>query len=84
MGHFKASKLAVFAAVCLLGIGSNRVAHAQGYTVTNLGGLPGNTVSVAEGINDAGQAVGYSTVGGVDYATEWSNVAVHQPRRFAG
>jgi hypothetical protein len=40
MLHFGASKLAVFAAVCLLGIGADRLAHAQAYTVTNLGGYP--------------------------------------------
>ena len=42
----------------------------------NLGGLPGSTDSIAEAINDAGQVVGYSDVGGlfggVGYATEWS------------
>ena len=44
--------------------------------VINLGGLPGSTDSIAEAINDAGQVVGYSDVGGlfggVGYATEWS------------
>jgi uncharacterized membrane protein len=39
----------------------------------NLGGLPGSSDSVANAINDAGQAVGLSLVGGVDCATEWSD-----------
>jgi probable HAF family extracellular repeat protein len=45
--------------------------------VINLGGLPGYTNSFAYGINDSGQAVGYSLFVsggfGVDYATEWSH-----------
>jgi uncharacterized membrane protein len=36
------------------------------------GGLPGSTDSIAESINNAGQAVGYSYVGGFVRATEWS------------
>ena len=78
MSLCKTFGLAIFAALCLLGesIGS---AHAQYYAtewsggkVINLGGMPGSTSSVAEGINNAGQAVGVSIVRGVDYATEWS------------
>ena len=43
-------------------------------SVINLGGLPGATGSVAYGISNAGQAVGYSYGGGFGfYATEWSN-----------
>jgi uncharacterized membrane protein len=38
--------------------------------------LQGTTASVALGINGVGQAVGYSVVGGVDYATEWSGDSV--------
>ena len=47
MLHFKASKFAVLATVCLLGIGATRSAHAQAYTVTNLGGLPGTLATPA-------------------------------------
>ena len=36
----------------------------SGGSVINLGGLPGSTASIAHGINDAGQVVGYSLVGG--------------------
>ena len=45
-------------------------------SVTNLGGLPGFTDSVAYAINDAGQAVGSSIVGGQVDATEWSRGSV--------
>jgi probable HAF family extracellular repeat protein len=38
--------------------------------------LPETTESIARGINDAGQAVGQSLVGGVFYATEWSGGSV--------
>jgi probable HAF family extracellular repeat protein len=41
--------------------------------IIDLGGLPGATFSAAQGINDAGQVVGYSVVGGLTYATEWSD-----------
>ena len=40
--------------------------------VINLGGLPGSINSVAGAINDAGQVVQESPLGGRDYATEWS------------
>ena len=37
-------------------------------------GRPANSISnVAYAINNAGQAVGVSEVGGVNYATEWSD-----------
>ena len=41
----------------------------------NLGGLPGSSFSEAESIN-TGQVVGFSVVGGVTYATEWSGGSV--------
>ena len=72
MLHFKASKFAILATVCLLGIGADRSAHAQAYTVTDLGGLPGSTDSEASGINNAGQVVGSSD----GYAIEWSGGSV--------
>jgi probable HAF family extracellular repeat protein len=46
-------------------------------SLTNLPGLPGSTDSVATGINDFGQAVGYSGfIGDTLYATEWSHGSV--------
>ncbi len=59
--------------------GGGVIAHAtewSGGSVIDLGGLPGSTASIASGINDAGQAVGYSSVGDVGYATEWSSGSV--------
>ena len=44
--------------------------------IIDLGGLPGATTSRALGINDSGVVVGYSVVGGVDYATEWSDGSI--------
>lgn len=41
----------------------------SGGSVINLRGLPGYTESVANGVNDAGQAVGVSIVDGRVYAT---------------
>ncbi len=43
---------------------------------STLEGLPGFTSSVAQGINDAGQVVGYSVVDGVSHAIEWSDGSV--------
>jgi uncharacterized membrane protein len=48
----------------------------SGGRVINLGGLPGSTDSEAFGVNDAGQAVGDSVVGGVAIATEWTGGGV--------
>jgi len=70
MLHFKASKLAVFAAVCAAS------ASSPAFAATDLGGLPGSTSSVAQAINNAGQVVGVSAVGGVGYAVEWSNGSI--------
>jgi uncharacterized membrane protein len=88
MSHWKSSGLALFAAACLVG-GSIGSAHAQcnpfntqcatewsGGSVVNLGGLSGSAGSVAQGINNAGQAVGFSIVGGVEVATEWSGSSI--------
>ena len=69
MLHFGASKLAVLAAVCLLGIGATRSAHAQAYTVTNLGGLALEPRSRA-----STTPVKRSETG--DFATEWSGGSV--------
>src|ERR1700689_4871190 len=80
MSHWKASGLALFAATSLLGESTNS-AHAQcndgcavewrGGGVVNEGGLPGATVSVANGINDSGQAVGSTAGPDFEYAVEW-------------
>jgi probable HAF family extracellular repeat protein len=53
--------------------------------VINLGALPGSTFSVATGINDAGQVVGYSegSVGAVFHAIEWSDGSNDGPGRPA-
>jgi probable HAF family extracellular repeat protein len=79
MLQFNANNLAVLAAVCLLEIGSNRVAHAQGYTMSDLGVLPGTVGGAPVAVNGVGQAVGFSDVysTGLDRdATEWSNGSV--------
>ena len=44
----------------------------SGGNVINLGGLPGAASTVADAINDTGQVVGTSVVGGVGNAVEWS------------
>src|ERR1700733_2702057 len=76
----KASGLFIFIGLCLIG-NINDSARAQSPSVAtewssgnaiSLGGLPGFTSSRAQDINDVGQAVGNSVVGGVEYATEWS------------
>jgi probable HAF family extracellular repeat protein len=48
----------------------------SGGSIIDLGGLPGSTLSIADGVNDAGQAVGYSVVNGVYHATEWSGSSI--------
>jgi uncharacterized membrane protein len=85
MSLCKASGLAIFAAVCLLGVTTSS-AHAQcnsfaticatewsGDSVIDLAVVPGYANSAARGINDAGQAVGdIGFIGGAGRATEWS------------
>jgi uncharacterized membrane protein len=44
-----------------------------GGSVINLGGLPGSLESYASGINDIGQAVGYSGTGSFESAIEWNS-----------
>jgi uncharacterized membrane protein len=55
----KLYKFAFLAAVGLLGLGATRSAHAEEYTLTDLGDLGGG-FSIAFGVNNAGQAVGTS------------------------
>jgi uncharacterized membrane protein len=77
MSRWKSFGLSFFTAVCLLGEtpGSARAQYAvqwSGGGPVNLGGLPGATDSIANGINDFGQAVGSSAGAGFEYAVEWS------------
>ena len=80
----KASKFAICATVCLLGIGATRSAHAQalGGGVNNDGQIVGYKYTILEdpdgfgtsanGINAEGQVVGYyhnSTTIGFPYST---------------
>ena len=63
MSRWKSFGLSIFAAVCLLGetAGSARSQYAvewSGGGVINLRGLPGATYSIANGLDDFGQAVG--------------------------
>jgi probable HAF family extracellular repeat protein len=46
------------------------------WLIINLVGLPGSTISVALGVNSAGQAVGISQVGGIDHPVEWTSGSV--------
>jgi probable HAF family extracellular repeat protein len=71
------------AALCLLVVGATGVVHATTYgsgshatiwngtTPTALGTLPGWQDSLAVGINDLGQVVGYSRGNGSTKATIW-------------
>jgi uncharacterized membrane protein len=83
MSLCKTFGFAIFAAVCLLGetagsVYAGTVQVVQSATewshgrIIDLGGLPGFQSSSALGINDAGQAVGFSFVGS-SVATEWSH-----------
>ena len=81
MSHCKSFGLAIFAAICLLSgtIGLARAQCNDGCAVewsgggpVNLGGLPGATYSIANGVNDSGQAVGSSAGPDFEYAVEWS------------
>lgn len=84
MSLYKASGLAIFAVLGLLGKATDS-AYARcspcavqwsGGRIINLAGLPGATGSSADSINGVGQTVGYSEVGGVGYAAEWSGGSV--------
>ena len=78
------SKAVLAAAVCLACAGFVAMAHGQTYHAAewrrgqfiDLGGLPGYSVSSANGINNGGQVVGESCFngagGGICLATEWS------------
>jgi probable HAF family extracellular repeat protein len=57
--------------------GRERATEWSGGSIIDLGGLPGSFGSVAQSINDAGQAVGYSFfVDGRERATEWSGGSI--------
>src|ERR1700722_4192451 len=77
MSRRKSFALALFAAAGLLGetAGPALAQYAvewSGGGPVNLGGLPGATSSIANGINDFGQAVGSSAGADFEYAVEWS------------
>jgi uncharacterized membrane protein len=57
---------------------------AQQYTVTDLGTLPGNSVSQASALNDAGEAAGVSVTSTAAIATMFSggNAAPWEAERF--
>jgi hypothetical protein len=77
LSHRKAFGLALFAAACLLGeatgsafaecspLGGECATEWSHGQATLLPSLPGTVASQATGINDAGQVVGWSFVGGV-------------------
>ena len=81
MHSAKASGLAVLA-VCAWGLTVDFARSAQdiiyhatewsGGAAINLGNLPGSTYSIATGINNVGQVVGYSEIGTTEVAMEWS------------
>ena len=52
--------------------GVNHATEWSGDNIIQLAVPLGSTDSFAQGINDAGQIVGYSVVGGVSHAIEWS------------
>jgi probable HAF family extracellular repeat protein len=56
----------------VVGASNGGATEWSGGSVINLGSLPGSTFSGANGINDAGQVVGYSSIGAGYVATEWS------------
>src|SRR5271157_5076312 len=61
--------------VTALLVGATSSANAQSFTVTGL--TSGNSVTFAQGINDAGQVVGYSiSPGGPSAATLWSGGSI--------
>jgi probable HAF family extracellular repeat protein len=57
----------------IVGVSGNYAAEWSNGRVINLGGLPGSFGSTADGINNAGQVVGYSFIRGdiSVQATEW-------------
>jgi probable HAF family extracellular repeat protein len=53
-------------------VAGNHAMFWSGGTLTDLAGFPGSSGSQAQGINNDGQAVGFSIVGGSEYATLWN------------
>src|SRR5262249_39203965 len=66
--------LGVVAAVALIRVSAPSVASATTYDLTALGSPVAGTITVAEGVNDAGQVVGYSQASGspTGVATIWN------------
>ena len=54
-------------------------AASSGYTIIDLGGLPGTVYSGAQGINNRGKIVGFSLVGGTSYH---AGLAGPRPKRL--
>jgi probable HAF family extracellular repeat protein len=80
----------VLAVALLLGAGGTSPVAASpapggsGYTISDLGPLPGGTQSRARGINDAGQIVGSSTTAtGQTHAVLWQPVVGTPPTTTA-
>lgn len=66
MSHFKATKLAVLAAVCLLGVASSAAtASTYTYTTIDVPCAAGQGGTLPFGINNAGEIVGY-------YGDDWA------------
>src|ERR1700722_9007704 len=82
MSYWKSFGLAIFAAICLLGVTASSVSAqcvvgcatewSHG-SAADLGSLPGSIDSIANSINNVGQVVGYSSNGFLTYATKWSH-----------
>ena len=73
--NWLAKKAQVGLIVTALLVGATSSANAQSFNVTGL--TSGNSVTFAQGINDAGQVVGYSiSPGGASAATLWSGGSI--------
>src|SRR6266853_4722023 len=68
-------KSAAFPAGPMVGVAllvTSAPSHAQSYRITDLGTLPGDSRSVATGVNYLGQAVGFSSNPSADIAALFS------------
>lgn len=79
--------IANVAALIAAGLATAGRADAQGrYVVTDLGVLPGTTLSVATGLNDRGDIVGYCSgaARNSQIACAWHNGAIRSLGKFSG